>query len=500
MSDVPEEPAGSDVPGTGGLDSGGPGSGGSGFGGPDDAPAGGGPDSGGTGIPRLFSGASPERVAAELADLVDFRPEGVPLPRLRIMVEERLLPHLMRYDLPSFQGLFNAGLEEGAAYGAHLALDWNQGVTNWQVSPGGATLEELCCRALCRLFGLGPEADATILYSGTYANQQGLYMALCDAARKEGFDFTARGLAGFPDPARLRVAVSADAHFSVKHGVRFLGLGDDSLLQVGVDENRRMDVDQLRGAFAGPDDGRKIFCVVATAGTTSTGSVDPVGEIADLCREHDAWLHVDGAYGLAYGLVPEKAPLFRGLDRADTISWDPHKQMGVPIPNSVLFARDREMFRPMALFSHYWNRADAAGPDPGLKSIPSTRPLAALPLVTSIRHQGLDGVVSRLRAPLDAIQGLHEALKDEPDLEPLHVPDTGILCFRAVPEGVPPRDLDRLQEFIYRRILQKGERSISVSKVGEHTTLRAVAVSPAVTLDALLETVAEVRRLAKEFE
>ena len=104
-----------------------------------------------------------------------------------------------------------------------------------------------------------------------------------------------------------------------------------------------------------------MFCVVATAGTTSTGSVDPIQEIGEVCREVGAWLHVDGAYGLAYGLVPEKAHLFKGLDQADTIAWDPHKQMGVPIPNSILFARDRELFKPMALFSHYWNRADAQG-------------------------------------------------------------------------------------------------------------------------------------------
>jgi len=449
---------------------------------------------------RLFSGASPEQVAAELAELVDFQPGGMDLGDLKVLVQERLLPHLMRYDLPSFQGLFNSGLEEGAAFGAHLALEWNQGVTNWQVSPGGATLEELCCQALCRLFGLRPEADATVLYSGTYANQQGLYMALCHRAEEEGFEFAGRGLAGFPEPSRLKVAVSADAHFSVRHGVRFLGLGEHSLIQIGTDRNRRMDVNRLKEAFDGLRDSEEIFCVVATAGTTSTGAVDPVREVADVCRDRGAWLHVDGAYGLAYGLVPEKALLFRGLDRAHTISWDPHKQMGVPIPSSILFARDRELFRPMALFSHYWNRADAPGPNPGLKSIPSTRPLAALPLVASIRHQGLEGVVARLRAPLDAIRGFHEALTEAPDMEPLHEPDTGILCFRIVPEDVPEKELDRLQAFVYQRILQEGRRIISISEVDGKATLRAVAVSPAVTTEALLETVEEVRKLAGEFE
>lgn len=448
---------------------------------------------------HLFSGASPEEVARDLAPLVDFQAQGMPMEELKSLLKEGLLPHLMRYDLPSFQGLFNSSLEDGAAYGAHLALAWNQGVTNWQVSPGGATLEELACQALCRLFGLAPEADATMLYCGTYANQQALYMALCHRAALEGFDFAARGLSGFDDPSRLAVAVSADAHFSLTHGVRFLGLGDEALIRIGTDENRRMDADRLRATLDAHRDGKDVFCVVATAGTTSTGSVDPIGAAADICQERGAWLHVDGAYGLAYGLIPEKKHLFKGLERANTVAWDPHKQMAVPIPSSILFVRDRELFRFMALFSHYWNRADAPGPNPGLKSIPSTRPLAALPLVTSIRHQGLDGVVARLRKPVEAIQGLFQTMEGQPDLEPLHDPDTGILCFRVVPQDFPEEDLDSLQEYIYQRTLTEGKRIISVSSVDGKAALRAVAIIPQVTVEALMETVTEARRIAEDF-
>jgi len=448
---------------------------------------------------RLFSGASPQEVAAALAPLVDFQEEGLHIADLNLLIEEHLLPHLMRYDLPSFQGLFNSHLEAGAALGAEVALQWNQGVTNWQVSPGGATLEELCCQALCRLFGLGPEADATVLYSGTYANQQALYMALSDWAGREGFDFARKGMAGFKDPARLAVLVSEDAHFSLNHAVRFLGLGEEALVRVGVDQNRRMDVVELRKTLDELRQTRDVFCVVATAGTTSTGSVDPVDGIAEVCREEEAWLHVDGAYGLAYGLVPEKADLFQGLEKADTIAWDPHKQMGVPIPSSILFARNRDLFRPMALFSHYWNRADAQGANPGLKSIPSTRPFSALPLVTSIRHQGLGGVISRLRRPLEAIRGLYEELLRVRDIQLLHEPDTGVLCFRLAPQQMSAEELDRLQEHIYRTILRKGKRIISVSRVGDLAALRAVAIIPEVTTSSLLDTVFEAQQIAGAF-
>ena len=448
---------------------------------------------------RLYSGATPEEVFVDLAPLVDFQEDGLPLDALQAMVEERLLPHLMRYNLPSFHSMFNAFPEEGAAYGAQVALAWNQGVTNWQVSPGGVVLEELCCRALCRLFALAPEADATVLYSGTYANQQALYMALHRNAEEEGFDFAREGLQGFEDPSRLAVVVSEDAHFSLKHAVRVLGLGERALVTVPVDGNRRMDIDALRETMEEVGPKRDVFCVVATAGTTSTGAVDPLSAAADISVDHGAWLHVDGAYGLAYVLVPDSRPLFDGIEKADSVAWDPHKQMGIPIPNSILFAKRRDDFRRMALFSHYWNRPETEGPNPGVKSMPSTRPFSALSLVTSIRHQGLNGVVERLRKPLDATRSLYEALKGEADIAICHKPDTGILCFRLVPESIPAHEYNRLQETIYEEILKGGDRLISVTQMDGQAALRFVAIAPEVTLEAMLDSVAEARRIAKSF-
>ena len=214
-----------------------------------------------------------------------------------------------------------------------MALATNQGVTNWQVSPGGAMLEELCGRALCDLFGLAPSSDATFLYSGTYANQEALYLALHRHAERCGFDLAEQGVAGFEHPEQLTVLISEDAHFSIKHAVRMLGLGERTIVRLPLDSQRRIDVAKAEAIVAGLEN-RQIVCVIATAGTTSTGAVDPIGPLADLCERTGAWLHVDGAYGYAYQLVPEWSARFDGHERADSITWDPHKQLGVPIPNS----------------------------------------------------------------------------------------------------------------------------------------------------------------------
>src|SRR5262249_6888549 len=195
---------------------------------------------------RTHSAADPVTVRADLETLVDFRDEGLPLDLLDTLIEERLVPHLVRYDHPGFQSMFNAVPEEAAGGAGALALKYNQGVANWQVSPGGAMLEDLCCESLCRLFGLGPEAGATFHLAGTYANLQGVYLALHRHAERLGFDLARRGLAGFRSPSRLALALPPDTHFSIRHAVRLLGLGEDCLVSLEIDANRRIDAPSVR--------------------------------------------------------------------------------------------------------------------------------------------------------------------------------------------------------------------------------------------------------------
>jgi L-2,4-diaminobutyrate decarboxylase len=447
----------------------------------------------------IFSGASAEQVADDLKPLVDFGEDGLSLSELRQLLEKRLFPHLMDYDIPTFQSMFNAIPEEGARLGAAIALQYNQGVTNWQVSPGGAMLEELCGKALCRMFGFAKEADATFMYCGTYANQHALYLALHRQAETEGFDLNQEGLQGFKDPRRLVVLTSEDAHFSLKHAVRTLGIGEQGLIPLKVDEKRRIDANNLREKLDELDGKKDIFCVVATAGTTSCGSIDPILPIAQICQTSDIWLHVDGAYGLAYCLVPEWGPLYQGRELADSLSWDPHKQLGVPIPNSVLFVKQKEDFGRMVMFGDYFNPEGDPKPNPGLKSPPTTRPFSALSLVTSLRYQGKKRLIERLRAPLAAIKETATRMKDESGVELMLFPDTGILCFRVIPEGFPKDQRNELQEYVYGKIMNEGRRTISKTMLGQDTVLRLVAISPSLTSDDLMRTVDCARSVAKEY-
>jgi glutamate/tyrosine decarboxylase-like PLP-dependent enzyme len=188
------------------------------------------------------------------------------------------------------------------------------------------------------------------------------------------------------------------------------------------------------------------------------------------------------------------------VERADSITWDPHKQFGVPIPSSLLFLQNKADFARMAIYGEYFNRKDDPEPNPGLKSPPSTRPLTALPLVTTIRYLGLEGIRTRLRTPLRALQSLIEEIRESPDIQIYNRPDTGILCFRLVPGHIPEGHLNQLQKHLYDRTKQEGKRSISMTRIGEHTVLRMVALSPSVTLEAMRGTVDYLRELAFDFD
>ena len=448
---------------------------------------------------RLYSGDSPEAVQRDLLPLVDFQGIGRPLAEVERLIESSLLPHLMQYDQVGFQSMYNSIPEPGATLGARVALAHNQGVTNWQVSPGGATLEELCCESLCRLFQLSDRAGATFMYSGTYANQQALYLALHKRAELDGFNFGEEGISGFRDPSRLAILTSEDAHFSIDQSVRMLGLGEQSMIHLKVNANRQIDPGQLQRTLEELNGSKDVFCIVATAGTTSTGTIDPIGTLSEVAQQCGAWLHVDGAYGLSFSLLPEYQPRFHGIADADSITWDPHKQLGVPIPNSLLFLNDEQDFARMTLNSQYFNRASSHEPNPGLKSPPSTRPMSALPLVTSLLHQGMNEVMEKLRVPLVSIQQLAEHLATQDDFESWHEPETGILCFQHQPDHIADLDRNDLQTYIYESILSEGRRSISITQLDDAVVLRILVMSSRIEFADLLETIDDIRSSARNF-
>ncbi|OLS32135.1 MAG: hypothetical protein HeimAB125_12100, partial [Candidatus Heimdallarchaeota archaeon AB_125] len=273
-------------------------------------------------------------------------------------------------------------------------------------------------------------------------------------------------------------------------------LGEKNLITLNVDSNRRIDILQLQKSVNQLQETHDIFCVVATTGTTSTGSIDNVLELSKICQRIGAWLHVDGAYGLAYSLVPEYRDRFFGIEFADSVSWDPHKQFGIPIPNSILFVRRKEDFNRMSLLSDYIYREGESVPSPGLKSPPSTRPFSALSLVTSIKFQGISKIHERLRSPLQAIETIYNSLKSDLEIELCNEPETGILCFRILNKHISEDQMNDFLKEIYEEVITSGKHSISFTKLDDKVVLRLVAITPT-SAETLMTTITYVKEKAE---
>jgi glutamate/tyrosine decarboxylase-like PLP-dependent enzyme len=395
---------------------------------------------------------------------------------------------LSRPPGPRFFGYVLGSGEPVAAIADLLASVLNQNVTAWRSAPAAVTLERQLVRALATQLGCDG-FSGSFCGGGSMANLMGLAMAR--EARLPANEWGVRpGV----------VYASSEVHMSISKAVALLGLGRDSLRLVGTDDDYRMSPGLLRAALlADRDAGRTPFAVVATAGTVNTGAIDPLAEIAAVCREHHLWLHVDGAYGaLAALAVPER---FSGLNAADSLSLDPHKWLYQPLDCSLLLYRDEAAAR--TAFSYSGDYAKPLGGD-ALEafaffdeSLELSRRFRALKLWLSLRYHGLGAFRDAIRADLRHAQQLAQEVSRAPALELLAPVTLSAVCFRCRHDG-SLEDANRLNAAILARVIERGRVYLSNTTLEERFALRACFVNHRTTEADVSEIVAEVLAAAGE--
>lgn len=354
----------------------------------------------------------------------------------------------------------SSGLEVGAladllahSYDINLALD-----------AGGATqLERQTIGWLAQFLGY-PAAAGSFTSGGTISN----ITALAAARERALPGSRAQGMSG----ANVALYCSAEAHYSVTRAAELLGIGRNQVRDVEIDERRRMSVTALR-AQVEADLARGVtpIAVVATAGTTLTGAVDPLDQIADVCAEHGIWLHVDGAYGLPASAAATTRPLFAGLDRVDSLSVDAHKWMFVPKAcSAVLVRRTADL---ATAFSH--NEAYIPHEDDELNPVDVTleysRPFRALKLWLALRVHGATAFRDAIERNVDQAALLYELVGHRTDFERrAYAPQLSIVPIRHVPSGCP--DPDRHNDELCRAMQRDGRVYISPAIIDGRTWLR----------------------------
>ncbi len=319
----------------------------------------------------------------------------------------------------------------------------------------------------CRsMFGFPSKASGILLTGTSMANLVGLTVAR--NARGDG-DVRLRGLQGRTRP--LTAYTSAEAHQSVTRAVEVLGLGRESLRPVPVDAGFRMDVQALRGAItADRDAGREPFCVIGTAGTVNTGSIDDLDALAAVCREEILWFHVDGAFGALAALSDELRPLVRGLEQADSLAFDFHKWMHVQYDAGCLLVRDgdrhRAAFSMQPAYLRSVSRGLAGGGEwPADLGPELSRGFRALKVWFALKEHGARAFARAIEKNCRQAQYLADLVRRTPGAELMNDPSLDIVCFRFRPEGWDDATLDRLNEDVVVDLQESGVAAPSTTRI-----------------------------------
>lgn len=389
---------------------------------------------------------------------------------------------MSRAPTPRFYGYVLGSGDPVAALADMLASVLNQNVTAWRSAPAAVTIE----RQVVQWIASALQCDGfrgSLCGGGSSANLMALAMA-----REAKLPANEAG-------ARPGVIyASSEVHMSIPKAVALLGLGRENLRLIPADGQFQMRAADLRKAIAADiAAGRKPIAVVATAGTVTTGSIDPLAEIATVCREHKIWLHVDGAYGaLAALAVPN---LFHGLSSADSLSLDAHKWLYQPLDCGILLFRDSAAARTAFSFTGEYARSLEADPVEGFsffeESIELSRRFRALKLWLSLRYHGLEAFRSAIRADLAHARQLADIVARTPELELLAPVTLSAVCFRYRNE---------LNAEILGGVIRRGRVYLSNASIDGKFALRACFVNHRTTSADVADIVPEVLSAAREVQ
>jgi L-2,4-diaminobutyrate decarboxylase len=352
----------------------------------------------------------------------------------------------------------------------------NQSVAVWEMSPTATIVETQLMRWLAALVGWDAGAGGTFTSGGTEA----IFTALLAARAAAMPDAWENGVGADPPV----VVCGEHAHYAVTRAVAQLGLGVHRAIAV-PSRDHRMDSSVLEGTLRRlASEGTRVMAVVATAGSTATGSFDDIERIGSMCEERGIWFHVDGAHGASALLSPNHRHRMRGVERARSLTWDAHKMMLAPISGGMLLVRDeRDLERAFVQAAPYLFNASGNGTergwDQGKRSFQCSRRTDALKVWVALQRYGADGMGAIYDRLCDTARALHEEIADRADFVALHEPESNILCFRWVGDGsYDDATLDRMNRELRERYNRSGAGWITTTVIDGRQLLRVTVMNP----------------------
>lgn len=418
------------------------------------------------------------------------------LPRLPVrfdhlirLFSDVIAPNSRHNGHPRFFGYIASPGSAAAATGELLSAAMNANVTSWRSSPSATELEHIVTGWFKQIVGFPESALGVLVSGGSMAN----FAALAAARSRVLPQVAAEGI---PADTRLRIYVSKEGHFSIDKAASLLGIGNAAVVRIPVDTQLRIRLDILaRQIDADVSSGCTPMAIVGNAGSTATGTIDPLHTLADIAAHRRIWFHVDGAYGAFAALSPHLRDEFHGIARADSVALDAHKwlfsSMGAACvlyrdtaAAHAAFAHDADYTRPIGLAQDeafaFWDYS------PEL-----SRPFRALPIFFHVSHAGADAIAAAIDTTVRCARHFAATAISVPNIEMLAPVTLSIFCFRYHPRGYAG-DLDALNQSIMVELQRSGFAYLSSARVHGKFALRGCVLSYRTTerdMDILLREV-----------
>ncbi|ETX05158.1 MAG: hypothetical protein ETSY2_24650 [Candidatus Entotheonella gemina] len=404
---------------------------------------------------------------------------GMPPDELLTLVEDKLLPAAGNPNHPGLMAYVLTASQPFAALMEALVAAIKLRPTTWKNQPASCHIETTVVRWLGEMVGFSDDAAGYLTTGGSWANMVAMAVA---RVRKAGWDVRAEGLHGHPP---LAAYVSTEAHSCIDRSAELLGIGANSLRKVPVDAHFRIRIDVLDNMIrADLNAGYKPFCLIGHAGTVNTGAIDPLDTLADLATQYEMWFHVDGAYGAFAALAPQTRPLFAGLERADSLTIDPHKWLNTPFEaGCILTKRWDDLGDTFSLIPPYLRAAMGEEHNQYEYGFELSRTDRALKVWLALNQHGVDCYRDLVANHLSLAQYLAELVRQADDFELVSTPVLSICCFRFVPPELTPGDeavetyLNELNHDIEMSLMQDGRALVSGTELNHKRVLRACIAS-----------------------
>ncbi|HEV7238349.1 MAG TPA: aminotransferase class V-fold PLP-dependent enzyme [Thermoanaerobaculia bacterium] len=417
-------------------------------------------------------------VAARFTD--EFAEYGEPAEALLADWRERVAPLLTTIGSPRHFAYVNGSGAMVGVFAEALAAAVNTNAGAWKLGPAATEIERQVLRWIAGFVGYPEDAGGILVSGGTMANFTAILTALRHVAP---YDSTPHGLQDRARRGRFLIYMSDhEGHISVTRVADMLNLGRESVRLVPSRADFTIDPEAL-DRMIGEDRARGDlpFCVVAQLGSVNVGAVDPIDALADICEKHGVWLHGDGAIGLLAAALPETASLFRGLARADSLSFDAHKWLGVPNDCGVVLVRHAERLRRAFSITAPYLREPRDAHDVDFDFLEygpqMSRGFRALKVWMVLRFFGAAGVRELIAKNIGLARRLHALVRDHPDFEVLHEPVLSIYSFRFVPHQLGAAEdaaewIDRLNCDIAAEIQRSGLALLMTTRIRGRIALR----------------------------